>query len=209
MVFSKAFHDTFDGRAARTLFFIIVGSALSYGVVRLWLGPGEAMLEIPYIVAGVVGAVGPLTLLFLWNLACAPYRVEKEAHAQTKTYLSDLEDKSPKPIDWSVWRNRDQYTLKEAASIMAGQEPSDEGLRAAPYAYAQELRWAIQNRQLETEIPTSIETSRRVARALGNDPEVPSSERICATVFKSWLSSSGHRSAPETLAKLNEVDQPK
>lgn len=37
-----------------------------------------AFEEIPYVSGGVIGAVGALCLLFLWNLACAPYRIEHD-----------------------------------------------------------------------------------------------------------------------------------
>lgn len=87
MIFLRAFHDTFDGRAARTMFFIVSGAALSLAVVWFWLGPTEAMSEIPFIVAGLIGAIGPLLVLFLWNLACAPYRMERDAHNATKAEL--------------------------------------------------------------------------------------------------------------------------
>ena len=71
-IFARAYHDTFDGRFARTVFLVLGGGAFTYGVVRWQLGPSEAMLELPYLYAGVAGAFGPLLLLFLMELGmCA------------------------------------------------------------------------------------------------------------------------------------------
>lgn len=90
MVFSKAFHDTFDGRAARTVFFVLIGAALSLLVVWVWLGPGEAMTEVPFIVAGAIGAAGPLVMLFLWNLSLAPFQLMKERALKAERDLNHL-----------------------------------------------------------------------------------------------------------------------
>lgn len=84
----RAIQDTFENRFLRSLFLVVCGAVISFLVVRRLLGEKEAMLELPYIYAGIAGAVGPLGLLFLWNLACAPFRIERDAHEETKRKLA-------------------------------------------------------------------------------------------------------------------------
>lgn len=53
--------------------------------------------EVIYIAAGAIGALGAILLFFLWNIACAPYRLERESHDKTKAKMADLEKKVPPP----------------------------------------------------------------------------------------------------------------
>lgn len=48
------------------------------------------MAEVPFYEAAIIGAVGTLVLLFLWNLACAPYRLERDKKVQAERQISDL-----------------------------------------------------------------------------------------------------------------------
>lgn len=63
-------------------FSIIVLSALR--------GREAAMDEWDYLVAGLIGSCGAVLLTFLWNLVCAPYRLEREAHAGTRVELENV-----------------------------------------------------------------------------------------------------------------------
>lgn len=91
----RAYHDTFEGHLVRTIFLVGLGAAITFYVVYLTLGGKEAMLELPYIFAGMAGTLGPLLFLFLWNLACAPYRIERDARIEAENKLSELKGHKP------------------------------------------------------------------------------------------------------------------
>jgi len=92
---SRAFHDTFDGRFVRAAFLLIGGALFSFGTIYLILGSEEAMLETPYILAGLVGTVGPIVLLFMYNLACAPYRNERDLRIAAQNEAAEYKSKIP------------------------------------------------------------------------------------------------------------------
>ena len=50
---NRAMHDTFDGRTGRAVFLIVGGSIASYSGVYFMLGGTEAILELPFIYAGL------------------------------------------------------------------------------------------------------------------------------------------------------------
>lgn len=91
----RALHDTFDGRFFRSAFLLIGGACFSFGAIFLMLGGKEAMLEMPYIFAGLAGTIGPILMLFLYNLVCAPYRIERDRHIETKRERDALLAKLP------------------------------------------------------------------------------------------------------------------
>jgi len=78
------------------MFFIFGGAILSFSTVWLWKGQSEALTEAPSIMTGLAGAIGPIVLLFLWNLICAPYRIEASnrilAEQERDTAVADLEN---------------------------------------------------------------------------------------------------------------------
>jgi len=76
----------------RSAFLLAAGAVFSFGAIRLVLGSKDAMLEIPYIMAGIAGAVGPILLLFLWNLICAPYRSERDSRLAVEREKHWIED---------------------------------------------------------------------------------------------------------------------
>ena len=77
MIFKRAFHDTFSGQLT-ALFILVSGGLLSIGFLYFALGRAEAVEEVPYVQGAILGAIGSLMLLFLWNLACAPFRIERD-----------------------------------------------------------------------------------------------------------------------------------
>ena len=89
-IFSHAIHDTFDGRMLRSIFLISGGAIASWLAVYFFLGGKEAVLELPFIYAGIIGAIAPLTLLFIWNLVCAPYRIEREGRLVAQSEVNKL-----------------------------------------------------------------------------------------------------------------------
>ncbi|WAP68014.1 hypothetical protein [Jiella pelagia] len=62
-----------------------------------WKGEKMAIEELPLYAVGLVGALSGLGVVFLWNLACAPVRLEREAHTVTKLQLAEAQKNSPKP----------------------------------------------------------------------------------------------------------------
>jgi len=117
---SRAIHDTFDGQMLRSIF-IILGSALaSYAGIYQFVGGKEAMLELPYIYAGLLGAFVPLTLLFMWNLACTPYRMMRDERDEMLVRLNDfgLPDYSAQR---TAMKGKEKFTLPEAACLLAGE----------------------------------------------------------------------------------------
>jgi len=98
--FKRAYHDTFEGYFFRTLFLVGGSAAITFGMLFWLLGEKEAMLEVPFLLAVAAGTLGPLFLLFCWNLTCAPYRIERDLK---EAALAELEStkamlpKGPKP----------------------------------------------------------------------------------------------------------------
>lgn len=204
----RAWRDTFTEHIGRTIFIILFGALAVLATVGFLLGPSEAVVQVPFIVAGIVGAFAPLAVLFFWSLACAPYRIERDAHKDTRLRLDRAEADQMKPIDWSAWRGRSHFTLKEAACIMAGVEPSSGPLKGAAYGYAQELRWAVAREEINTEISAIIRVGRRMAPSDGHasGDSVPDSEKIIEASFVTWLMESNHKTAKMVLANLGEDD---
>jgi len=54
---------------------LVAGGALSVVYLYATESSEVAFEEIPYVAGAVMGSFGALSLLFLWNLACAPYRI--------------------------------------------------------------------------------------------------------------------------------------
>lgn len=88
-VFKRAWKDTLHGQIV-ALFIFMAGGGLSLVFLYIWSGREVALGEIAYVLAAFFGAIGALALLFLWNLVCAPYRMERDAHAATATELEQL-----------------------------------------------------------------------------------------------------------------------
>lgn len=78
-------------RAFIALLLIIIGFALHY-LYAPKVDPvkDEALLFVLYTLA----PVGLFTMvLLIWNVICAPYRIEKEAHATTKRDVEDAQSR--------------------------------------------------------------------------------------------------------------------
>lgn len=54
-----------------------------------------ALEEVPFVVVAIVGALSGVLLIFLYNLICAPYRIERDEHELTKLRLSQVEAELP------------------------------------------------------------------------------------------------------------------
>lgn len=90
----RALADTFGH--LQTLVITALGGVISLVALFLWKGSDMAIDEVPYVVVGFVGAFGSVALLFVWNLACAPYRIQKERADVAEAQLARA-PKSPAP----------------------------------------------------------------------------------------------------------------
>ncbi|POF30901.1 hypothetical protein CLV41_10579 [Roseibium marinum] len=54
-----------------------------------------ALEEVPFVVVAIVGALSGVVFIFLYNFACAPYRIERDAHELTKSRLRQIEADLP------------------------------------------------------------------------------------------------------------------
>ncbi len=95
MIFKRAMKDTLAGQIT-ALFVLVVGALISLVYLYVTESPQVAVGEIPYVTGGLIGAIGSLFLLFVWNLVWAPYRIERDAHLETKNKLAQLEAQMPK-----------------------------------------------------------------------------------------------------------------
>lgn len=118
MWFKRALSDTFGGHFHGVLT-VFIGGAI--GLVFLFVTQGKvvALAEVPYFWAGLAGAVGSLSVTFLWNLACAPYRLEKDAHEETKLALRDAQARIPTGPMVDFARTQPTFTLAQAACLLA------------------------------------------------------------------------------------------
>ncbi|MEM7598141.1 MAG: hypothetical protein AAF382_10630 [Pseudomonadota bacterium] len=82
-----ALRETINGQV-KALFIVVVGGAIGLGYLYFDQGREEVIAEIPFWEAAILGALGALLLLFLWNLAWAPFQMKRKAQrleAQRKT----------------------------------------------------------------------------------------------------------------------------
>jgi hypothetical protein len=76
------------------LIVLVVGGLLSLGYLYVTESPDVAFEEIPYFSGALFGAVGALLLFFLWNLACAPYRIERDARLALEIENTELKSRA-------------------------------------------------------------------------------------------------------------------
>lgn len=86
-------HDTFSGLVKPAVLGGL-GFALAFAGYVIWLGWDEAMAEFQIWWISALGSLGAVMLLFLWNLACAPYRIERDAHNLTRAERDSLRVKA-------------------------------------------------------------------------------------------------------------------
>lgn len=96
------------------------------GWLYLYFKHGEefAVAEIPFMVGALVGTSTFVLVLFFWNLACAPYRIERDAHAETLLRTKELEKAIPK-VPTPRHLNADQQAVLTNAIRKSGVTPDD------------------------------------------------------------------------------------
>lgn len=135
-ILKRALFDTFSGQMV-ALGVLVIGGLLSLAYLFVIESPTVAAEEIPYVSGAIFGAFGALFLLFLWNLACAPYRIERDAYNETKKLIGVAA--SGVPLAEFI-ASRESFTLKEAACIKAA-SPITHGELSGPAAgYLRDLK---------------------------------------------------------------------
>lgn len=116
MVFRRAVRDTFAKRFGQLFSAAVAGL---FGWLYLYFAHGEdfAVAEMPFIIGAIVGTVTFVSVLFLWNLACAPYRIMKDQRDDLSSKLGDQEGQMSLQEFWS---SRDYFTVKEVSCLLAG-----------------------------------------------------------------------------------------
>ena len=87
--FRRAIKDTFKGQIT-ALAIVVIGGLLSLAYLYVTESRDIAVEEIPYVQGTIFGALGSLSLLFMWNLACGPYRNEREKRLSAESRISQL-----------------------------------------------------------------------------------------------------------------------
>jgi hypothetical protein len=170
---NRAILDTFSGKM-RAGFLAILGAIFAFVFLWYWKGSTVAFDEIPFILTGIAGGIGALAVLFLWNLACAPYRIEKERHQQTKKlipepYTEKLAPKRPSEakILAGILNRKDTFTLWESASLMVDKKLNG-GLSETGQALLTELRIMMRDGKIKrVDQPTNLEKMGNLQRNLG------------------------------------------
>jgi hypothetical protein len=133
LVFGKAYSNTrrlFADKVRDAIFGLIllaVGSAVSWH----WHGLPVAMEQTFYFVLTALGPIGFVVLVvFLWNLMLAPTELAYEANKIALSVLRIPPSAVPTspgrpPINWTIWRQRSEYTITELAALLAKESPSD------------------------------------------------------------------------------------
>ena len=138
----RAFSDTFKGQLS-AIVVLVLGGALSLLYLYITESANVALEEIPYVSGAIFGAFGALFLLFLWNLACSPFRIERAAHRETKLLLPNA------PSLPEFIASREFFTLKEAACIRAGQPISHGDLSGPASGYLYDLKKMVLSGRLK------------------------------------------------------------
>lgn len=136
----RAWLDTLKGQF-QAIFVLVVGGVLALVYLHQTEGKSVAVEEVPYFWGALFGALGALLLLFLWNLACSPYRIERDEHNRTKEKLA-AERPSVASTEEFV-RSRNDFTLREAACLLAGVAIKNSELTGPSDGYLYDLRKKI------------------------------------------------------------------
>jgi len=104
MILRRAIKDTLSGQIA-AFFVLVAGAGISLMYLYIKESPKVAVEEIPYVAGAILGAIGSIPLLFLWNLACAPYRIERDSHDATRRNVIKLENELGKDVVPTCIRN--------------------------------------------------------------------------------------------------------
>lgn len=92
-----------------------IGAGLAFPVEYLLRGRDAAMSLAHGALIALIGGLGGLIVLFLWNLACAPYRIERDRRKELEAELAKREA----PAGLEGYRGRAEYALTEVVELLA------------------------------------------------------------------------------------------
>jgi hypothetical protein len=143
--------------------------------------------------------------VFLWNLACSPYRIEREKRIELERHLAKFAPLD-REIDWTAWRIRKQFTVGELGYIMSGVEPSAMPASGAAQAYTQEIIWDIQAEKLKLILGEHQALLRSISIPLSGPMHVGIDDKVGAKAFRDYLSKRNDQPSRIALANLGEDD---
>lgn len=110
--------ETFGGWA--TVLALVVFPLIGF-LLHFLISGREAMSAELYV--WVIYALAPsgliFTLLFAWNFACAPFRIERDKRVELEAKLSEFTGVGAASIE-EIVRGRDRFPMWEAACLLAG-----------------------------------------------------------------------------------------
>ncbi|HBZ43427.1 MAG TPA: hypothetical protein DEO85_05065 [Maritimibacter sp.] len=121
MWLKRAFKDTLNGQG-QALFVLVVGGIIGLAFLYFTHGRVMALEEVPYFWAAVAGALGALLLLFLWNLACTPYRIQKERADLAESEVVRLEAAGRSISDEVPWYLRQVVSVGQCQVFAVGND---------------------------------------------------------------------------------------
>lgn len=92
VIIKRAISDTFSKRLGQLVSASIAG-LVSWLYLYFWHGEDFAVSELPFVIGAMVGTGTFISVLFIWNLACAPYRIEKDLRAKSDAEVKRLSEK--------------------------------------------------------------------------------------------------------------------
>lgn len=142
------------------------------------------------VVTFLIPFVAVWALLFVWHLWLAPaalaYEAAKEASEAAKARPTppaqrNNEPQAPthKPINWSIWKQMDTYSVRQFAAILANEDPASGISSTETSAFLKIIRDDIDAGRLPyiKEYGISFE-GRRFEKSVNNDTEIKKAHAI-------------------------------
>ncbi len=179
-ILSRTFSDTFSKRLGQLFSASVAGLV---GWLYLYFAHGEdfALSELPFVIGAIVGTATFVVVLFVWNLACAPYRIEKDKVVDLEKRLeSAVKAIAKSPLPNPMYRTFTSSGSDLAIRIDDALRTEDAGIRhltAAVFAHheaSKEIDWPcisidttraspnIQLRIISAHLKAVFETSSRL-----------------------------------------------
>lgn len=218
-----AWNRTFrDFGGASFLYTILAIPIVGFGLHYLLAGRQPMADEFHvWLIYGLAAAGLVFSTIFLWNLACAPYRIERDRRMALEAQVARFEAIANRKglargIAWRDWSIRSRFTILEVAYLLAGIEPRQAPAEGPVLAHLSELIWAVQDGKLQTiwTRPEDETGAVRLAEHLGKlrhilgPREVSEAEMIEARVLRNYLAGRLDEPARRVLANLGEVAAP-
>ena len=149
-VIRRAYRDTLAffglsfGRGGITV--LMYGTTFS--LLYWWLGKDKAMEELSIIVFGLASGLIVFTLIFLWNLWLAPYRITSDKFDDALSALRETPSPWRKVADFRSYDGYVDFELYEVACLWVGIEPHHPVQHPEAKKMLGQLRSAVRNHAL-------------------------------------------------------------